>query len=64
MKKFLKTFKNGNQEGFSLLELVIGVGIMLVLTVGGLLAYNGITANARQASVQRAASEIYDNAVG
>lgn len=46
-------------DGFSLLELVVAVGILLVLTVGGLLAYNGITNNARQAAVDSAASEIY-----
>lgn len=50
-------------DGFSLLELVVAVGILLVLTVGGLLAYNGITDNARQAAVESAASEIYTAAV-
>lgn len=51
-----------NSDGFSLLELVVAVGILLVLTVGGLLAYNGITDNARQAAVDSAASEIYVSA--
>lgn len=32
LKSILKEYKN--QKGFSLLELVIGVGIMLVLTSG------------------------------
>lgn len=52
-----------NEEGFSLLELVVAVGILLVLTVGGLLAYNGITKNARVAAVQSAADEVYTGAV-
>lgn len=52
-----------NNDGFSLLELVVAVGILLVLTVGGLLAYNGITNNARQAAVDSAASEVYTAAV-
>lgn len=60
-------FKRYNQDvsdsGFSLLELVVAVGILLVLTVGGLLAYNGITRNARVAAVQSAASEVYTGAV-
>lgn len=52
-----------NNDGFSLLELVVAVGILLVLTVGGLLAYNGITDNARDAAVESAASEVYTAAV-
>lgn len=56
----LKIFKkNYNDNGFSLLELVVAVGILLVLTVGGLLAYNGITKNARQAALDNAVAEIY-----
>jgi len=51
--------KSFHEDGFSLLELVVAVGILLVLTVGGLLAYNGITNNARQASVNNIADEIY-----
>lgn len=46
-------------DGFSLLELVVAVGILLVLTVGGVLAYQGITNNARQAAVDKAASEAF-----
>lgn len=51
--------KNFDEQGFSLLELVVAVGILLVLTVGGLLAYSSITDNARQASVNNLADEIY-----
>lgn len=61
-KKFIQlniNKKNFNNDGFSLLELVVAVGILLVLTVGGLLAYNGITNNARQAAVNNIADEIY-----
>jgi len=50
-------------NGFSLLELVVAVGILLILTLGGLLAYNGITDNARNAAVQKAANEVYDTAM-
>lgn len=51
--------EHAKDDGFSLLELVVAVGILLVLTVGGLLAYSGITDNARQAAVDSAASEVY-----
>lgn len=60
LKNKIKSLREeAGQDGFSLLELVVAVGILLVLTVGGLLAYNGITDNARQAAVDSAASEIY-----
>lgn len=64
MKGYIKNYlKEVNENGFSLLELVVAVGILLVLTVGGLLAYNGITKNARVAAVQSAADEVYTGAV-
>lgn len=52
-----------NDNGLSLLELVTAVGVILVLTLIGLLAYNGITGNARQAAVHKAAQEVYDGAL-
>lgn len=45
--------------GFSLLELVVAVGIILVLTVGGLVAYAGITKNSKQAAVNSAVDSVY-----
>lgn len=63
LKKFAtvlnKKKKSFDEQGFSLLELVVAVGVLLVLTVGGLLAYSSITDNARQASVNNLADEIY-----
>lgn len=64
--KTINNYKK-NEDGFSLLELVVAVGILLVLTTGGLLAYSGITKNARVSSTQAAASDVltvaitYDN---
>jgi len=50
--------KTTNKDlGFSLLELVVAVGILLVLTVGGLVAYNGIVENARQAEMSQLNNE-------
>lgn len=60
--KARKNIAERAEDGFSLLELVVAVGILLVLTVGGLLAYNGITDNARTAAVDSAASEVYTSA--
>jgi len=51
--------KDDNSEGFSLLEIVVSVGILLVLTVGGLLSYGTITDNARQAATNKTASELH-----
>lgn len=62
LKKVAERREAAKDAGFSLLELVVAVGILLVLTVGGLLAYNGITDNARTAAVESAASEVYTSA--
>lgn len=62
-KSHIKNYlKQANDDGFSLLELVIAVGVLLVLSAVGLLAYNGITRNARMAAVQSAADEVYTGA--
>lgn len=72
MKNYIDKIKNkfvGSQEkrelseeGFSLLELVVAIGILLVLTVGGLIGYSAITNNAKDAAVQSASSEIATSA--
>lgn len=46
------------ENGFSLLELVIAIGIILVLTVGGLIGYGAVQENAKKAATQAAASEV------
>ena len=60
--KRLDAWKWKRDDGFSLLELVVAVGILLILTVGGLLAYTGIQKQARIAAVQSAASEVLTGA--
>lgn len=47
-----------NENGFSLIELVVAIAILLVLSVGGLLGYSAITDNARTSSASSAASEV------
>lgn len=60
MKKLLrKVVEPRNDEtGFSLLELVVAIGILLVLTVGGLIGYSAISKNAKEAAVETAASDV------
>lgn len=53
--------KGLNNNGFSLLELVIAIGILLILSVGGLLAYNGIVNDNRRAAMEVAASVALNN---
>ena len=60
--KKLKTIKE-NQDGFSLIELVVAVGILAILSVVGVVAYSKITENARQTAVEAAAAEVYKGAV-
>lgn len=50
-------FKNGS--GFSMLEAVVVVGVLLALAVGGFFAYGPITKNAQMAKVKSAVSEVY-----
>lgn len=58
VKEMFKKLNKKNDNGFSLLELVVSIGILLVLTVGGLIGYSAISDNAKQAAVERAASDV------
>lgn len=58
VKEMFKKLNKKNDNGFSLLELVVSIGILLVLTVGGLIGYSAISNNAKQAAVERAASDV------
>lgn len=50
-------------HGFSLLELVVAVGILLTLTLGGTTAYGFVRQNAREAAVNNAADQAFQQAV-
>lgn len=69
MKNVMKerVFNRGEHEvtedGFSLLELVIAIGIILILTVGGLIGYSAIQKNSKQAAVESAVSAVATAAV-
>ena len=47
------------ETGFSMLEAVVVVGVLLALAVGGFLSYGPITQNAKIAKIKSAASEVY-----
>lgn len=51
------------ETGFSMLEAVVVVGVLLALAVTGFFAYGPITENARTAVVKSAASEIHTAAL-
>lgn len=66
MKKIIENIKArlaGDEKGFSLIDVVITVAIVVALSVGGFIAYNGIVDNARQAAVEAAASQVYNAAL-
>lgn len=65
MNKFneFKKARELNEDGFSLIELVVAVGILAILSVVGVIAYSGITDNARTQAVNAAAAEVYTAAV-
>lgn len=52
-----------SDSGFTLMEIVVAVGILLVLTGGGLSASGAIIKTARQAAVNSAASEVLTGAM-
>lgn len=57
----MKTLLNRkNSDGFTLLEMVVAVGVLLALAVGGFLAYNGIQHRAKVAVTEAAAQEVYN----
>lgn len=57
--KIINTHKvKKNEYGFSLMELVIAIGLILILTVVGIIAFPTLTNNARQSAVETAASDV------
>lgn len=52
-----------SENGFSLIDVVVTVAIIVALSVGGFVSYNGIVNNAKQAAVDYAASNVYKAAV-
>lgn len=57
-KDQVKEYSETLDKGFSLLELVIAVGILLVLTVGGTLGYSSISNNSKKAAVENASDSV------
>jgi surface protein len=55
---FLRRMKHRLETGFSMLEAVVVVGVLLALAVGGFLSYGPIIENAKTASVKSAASQV------
>lgn len=47
------------ETGFSMLEAVVVVGVLLALAVGGFIAYGPITENSKKAAVKEAASSVH-----
>lgn len=60
MKKYRSALKQG---GFSMLEAVVVVGVLLALAVSGFIAYGEITKNAKKASTESAAASVYTAAI-
>ena len=48
-----------NESGFSLIDVVVTVAIIVAISVGGFIAYNGIVNHAKQGAVQFAATNVY-----
>lgn len=62
---FLKKLRNRGkpEEGFTLVELVVTVSIMLVLTIGGVVNYQTLTESTQQAAYESAVEETFIAAI-
>lgn len=56
---FFKKKSTSHEEGFSFVEIVAVIAILIALTTGGLFIYSGVQDNARQAVVDGAASNAF-----
>lgn len=52
-----------SENGFSLIDVVVTVAIIVALSVGGFVSYSGIVDHAKKAAVDYAASNVYKAAV-
>jgi type II secretory pathway pseudopilin PulG len=50
-----------SETGFSLIDVVVTVAIIIALSVGGFFAYNGLLDQAKQGAVDYAASNVYES---
>lgn len=64
MNSLLKRLRaKRNEKGFSLIDVVITVAVIVALSVGAFVTYNGIVENAKQGAVDYAASNTYKAAL-
>lgn len=61
--KFKKYIEEEKEAGFSLLEITVAIGILLVLSVGGIIAYNGLIKNSKEALYNNHAQDLYTASV-
>lgn len=52
-----------SEKGFSLIDVVVTVAIIVALSVGGFVSYSGIVDHTKQAAVDYSASNVYKAAV-
>lgn len=64
MDKFLAALQQRRDDGFSLLEIVVAVSIMLILGVAGYAGYGMIQENSRQAATQQVADQFANEVWG
>lgn len=53
------TVNDRNESGFALLEMVVALGVLVVLTVGGVLTYNGVQQSSKDSAALSAARSVY-----
>lgn len=59
IQEWIKKRKDANNDGYSLVELVVAIGVMGILSATGLFYYSGITNGAQKTATDNLALEVY-----
>lgn len=58
-----KSGRSLGERGFSLIDVVVTVAIIVALSVGGFISYNALVNNSKQGAVDYASSNVYKSAL-